>query len=428
MKLSRRHFLGTSTAAVVAAGTVATGRVFGANERIRCCCIGLHGRGGSHIGGVLKAKDDAELVALCDVDGRVLEARAIDVEKASGKKPKLYKDMRDAFADASIDAVFIATPNHWHSLAAIWACQAGKDVYVEKPLSHNVWEGRQLVEAAKKYNRMVMHGTQGRSSKKWLSAIKAMREGIIGDLYMARALCFKNRDAIGPQDTPAPADFDWNLWQGPAVAKDFSPLYVHYNWHWFWNYGNGDIGNQGVHQMDIGAWGMNRGLPVKVESSGGRYTYKDGAETPNTQTASFTYEDGTMMVFEVRGRATNDESGVKIGNLFYGSEGYGVEGDDAVKFYDKGGKEIPLPEAEFDTLGEYPNFFRLVRTRKPEDNYAPVTEGHISAAHCHLANAAYRMGHTLKFDPKAETFIGDADANKLLTRDYREPFVVPKIA
>jgi predicted dehydrogenase len=413
---------------VVAAGVAAKGAVFGANERIRCCCIGLHGRGSSHIGGVLQNKDVAELAALCDVDAKVLEARAVDVEKASGKKPTLYRDMREAFADDSIDAVFIATPNHWHSLAAIWACQAGKDVYVEKPLSHNVWEGRQLVEAAKKHNRVVMHGTQGRSEKRWLRAMKAIREGIIGDLYMARALCYKNRDAIGPQDTPVSADFDWDIWQGPAQAREFNPLYVHYNWHWFWAYGNGDIGNQGVHQMDIAAWSMNKGLPVKVESSGGRYTYKDGAETPNTQTASFTYEDGTMMVFEVRGRATNDEGGVRVGNLFYGSGGYGVEANDVIKFYDTGNKEIPLPEAEFDTLGEYPNFFRLVRSRKPEDNYAPVEAGHVSSAHCHLANVAYRMGHTLKFDPKAETFIGDADANKLLTREYREPFVVPKIA
>jgi len=430
MALSRRQFLGTSAAAVIAAGTMAKGTVFGANDRIRVCCIGIHGRGEAHIGGTL-AQKDAEIVALCDVDKDVLENRAAEVEKKTGKKPKLYRDMRDAFADDAIDVVTFGTPNHWHSLGTIWACQAGKDVYVEKPLSHNVWEGRQLVEAAKKHNRVVQHGTQRRSEETWLRAIRAMREGIIGEIYMARALCFKNRNAIGPQDTPKPDNFDWNLWQGPADEKPFSDLYVHYNWHWFWNYGNGDIGNQGVHQMDVATWGLNKGLPVKVESSGGRFTYKDGAETPNTQTASFTYEDGSMLVFEVRGRCTNSEGGTKIGNLFYGSEGYFVEGsdDNSMKFYDTKDKEIPIPNFEkSNSIGWMANFFRAVRSRKEEDNFAPPLAGHIASAHCHLANCAYRMGHTLQFDPKAEQFVNDNDANTLLTRPYRDPFVVPKIA
>jgi len=427
MALTRRQFLGASTAAVVAAGASARSTVFGANDRIRICNIGIHGQGGSHMEELL-GLDGAEIVALCDVDQRVLDERAAQVKGKTGKEPKKYNDMRDAFADKDIDAVTIATPNHWHSLAAIWACQAGKDVYVEKPLSHNVWEGRQLVEAAEKYNRVVQHGTQRRSEAPWIAVIQALRNGIIGDLYMARALCFKRRDAIGPEDTPDMARFNWDLWQGPAPARDFSDLYGHYNWHWYWPYGNGDIGNQGVHQMDVACWGLNKGMPVKVESSGGRYTYNDGAETPNTQTASFTYADGTMTVFEVRGRATNSEGGTRVGNLFYGTKGYFVEGD-GLKFFDMDNKEISYDtNTPVNTQGRFGNFLRAVRSRNPEDNFAPPTEGHIAATHCHLANCAYRAGHTLLFDPKKEQFTNDSDANKLLTREYRDPFTVPTIA
>lgn len=426
MECSRRKFLGTSAAAVIAAGMTTQGRVFGANDRIRVAHIGIHGQGGSHMGDIMQQRD-AEIVALCDVDQAVLERRASEVKDKQGKPPKTYVDVRDLLADDDVDAVTIATPNHWHSLAAIWACQAKKDVYVEKPLSHNIWEGRQLVKAAQKYNRVVQHGTQGRSATGWLRAIQAMRGGVIGDLYMARALCYKHRDAIGPRDTPKPGTLDWNLWQGPAQKREFSQLYVHYNWHWFWPYGNGDIGNQGVHQMDIAAWGINKGLPVKIESSGGRYTYDDGADTPNTQVATFTYEDGTMTVFEVRGRATNDEAGTKVGNLFYGAGGYFAEGA-GMKFFDNAGKEIPLEKIDTpNTRGRFGNFLRAVRSRKEEDNFAPPEKGHIAAAHCHLANIAYRVGHTVHFDPKTEAFINDDEANKLLRRDYRGEFKVPEI-
>ena len=426
MEYTRRRFLGTSAAAVIAAGAMSKSKVFGANDRIRACCIGIHGQGGSHMDDLM-GQDDSEVVALCDTDKGVLKRRAKEVKEKTGKEPKMYSDLRDVMADDGIDAVTIATPNHWHSLAAIWACQAGKDVYVEKPLSHNIWEGRQLVEAAKKYGRVVQHGTQRRSEEPWIHAIKAMHDGIIGDLYMARALCFKPRGAIGPIDTPATGDLDWDLWQGPAKAREFSDLYVHYNWHWFWPYGCGDIGNQGVHQMDVAIWGLNKGMPVKIESSGGRYTYDDGADTPNTQTVTFTYEDGTITVFEVRGRYTNDEGGTKVGNLFYGSKGYFVEGL-GEKFFDGDNNEVHIEDKEkVDSRGRFGNFLRAVRSRKPEDNFAPPEQGHISAAHCHLANVAYRVGHTIFFDPKTETITKDDEANKLLTREYRGPFVVPDI-
>jgi len=430
MNFTRRQFLGATASAVVIAGTVGRGKVLGANERIRVGCIGIHGRGSSHIDG-FSDLPDSEVVALCDVDAKVLDERAAELEKKTGKKPKLFRDMRDLFADKDIDAVSFATPNHWHSLGSVWACQAGKDVYVEKPLSHEVWEGRQLVAAAEKYKRVVMHGTQRRSERDWVRAMQRMKEGVIGDVYMARALCFKNRDSIGTDaPKPPPANLDWTLWQGPAKDEPYCDLYVHYNWHWFWNYGNGDLGNQGVHQMDVATWGMDKGLPIRVASMGGRFGYKDQGETANTQVCTFSYVDGTMLVFEVRGRATNDESGARVGNLFYGSNGYMVE----KKFFDKNNKEIPDEKGVGEDIkaggNHYATFINAVHTRKPEDNPAPALIGHISAAHCHLGNIAYRLGVTLDFDPARETFTcANAEyANKLLKREYRQGFEVPQLA
>lgn len=428
MEMSRRRFLGSSAAAVMTAGVMGRGTVFGANDRIRIACVGINGRGESHIQG-FSDQPGSEVVALCDVDRKVLEGRAAAFEKNTGKKPKTYVDMRDLFADDGIDAVTFATPNHWHSLGAIWACQAGKDVYVEKPMSHNVFEGRQLVEVAKQSGRVVMVGTQRRTEKDWNRAIQRLREGVIGDLYMARALCFKNRDSIGIQPDGTPPDtLDWNLWQGPAAERAYNPNYVHYNWHWFWAYGNGDMGNQGVHQMDVALWGLGQRWPVRVGCMGGRYTYEDQGETPNTQVATFQYDDGTMLVFEVRGRATNDELGARVGNLFYGSGGYMVD----TRFFDKDNKEIPDTEAKEIDLenSHWAQFLKAVRSRKPEDNTALPESGHCSAAHCHLANVAYRVGSQLQFDGAAEQFTGAnaGDANALLSRNYRAGFEVKKVS
>ncbi|MBI4560278.1 MAG: Gfo/Idh/MocA family oxidoreductase [Candidatus Hydrogenedentes bacterium] len=427
MDVTRRQFLGSSAAAVIAAGGITRGKVFGANDKIRVACVGIHGQGKTHIEQFIKA--GAEVVALCDVDRTVLESRAAKVKADTGKKPKLYTDVRDLVENDGIDVVSTATPNHWHSLVTILACQAGKDVYVEKPISHNIWEGRQVVAAAQKYGRVVQHGTQNRSNAKWMRAIQRMREGVIGDIFMARALCYKRRDAIEPIEPPKPKRFNWNLWQGPAQEREFRPIYVHYNWHWFWEWGNGDLGNQGVHQMDCVVWGMNKGLPVKVYSTGGRYGYKDEGETANTQVCTYTYADGTVTVFEVRGRGTNDEAGTKVGNLFYGSKGYFSEADGKLKFYDLEGKEIPDTTTEMPaTDGAYGNFLKAVRSRKPEDIPAPALAGHLAAAHCHLGNTSYRLGRSLQFDPEKEMFVGDDEANQMLKRNYRKEFEVPQLA
>ncbi len=436
-RISRRDFL--KRTAQTAAGVAATitflpkGLAQGANETIGVAVMGIHGRGMSHINEFIKIKQ-ARVVALVDPDRSLFDSRCKMVEDKQGDRPKCYEDIRDALADKNVDAVSIATPDHWHALGTIWACQAGKDVYVEKPCSWCIREGRKMVEAAEKYKRIVQVGTQSRSNPKVRNAIARLWAGQIGKLYMARGLCYKPRRSIGIKGTAEPPPhLNWNLWLGPAQERPYMPNFVHYNWHWFWDFGTTDLGNQGVHQMDIARWGLRKGLPVKVHCVGGRFGYKDEGETPNTQVATYEYEDGTLLVFEVRGLPTNDEAGAKIGDLFYGAEGWmsSGEGYQPRIGYDGKGKAKSESELKLDPVGgngdsnHFQNFINCVISRRREDLNADILEGHLSAALCHLGNISYRLGRKLTFDPKTETFPGDDEANKLLTRDYREPFVVP---
>ncbi len=428
MEITRRNFLGAS-AALVAASTFAHKSAYSANEKVRVCVIGLHGRGRVHMEEYSKCPN-SELVALCDADGGLLRSRARQLEKITGKKAKTYVDMRDVMADKDIDAISIATPNHWHTLAAVWGLQAGKDVYVEKPASWSFWEGQQLIAAAEKSGRVLQHGTQSRSSASWLRDIPLLQSGdIIGPLYMARGLCYKtsqSRDALPfKKDGEPPRNLNWRLWQGPASEQAYNPNYVPYNWHWFWHYGNGEIGNQGVHQLDIATWGLNRGLPVKVTGTGGRFTYEDQGQTPNTMVSTFTYEDGTMLVFEVRNRYTNDEAGVSVGNLFYASDGYYVQ---EKGFFDKKNQPIAVDEKKYPypkAKNHFHNFIDAVRNNDPKAVFGNATDAHISSAHAHLANTSYRIGTTLKFDPKTNLFTDNDEANALMKRDYHPDFTVP---
>jgi predicted dehydrogenase len=427
-QINRRTFLKDSAMVAAGAGLSLTAQRTHAanspNETIRVCAIGVHGRGGDHLRGFMGQKN-VEVAAICDVDESVLNSRAAQVEKATQKKPAVFTDIRKALEDKSIDAVSIATPNHWHSLAAIWACQAGKDVYVEKPLSHNVSEGRKLVEAARKNNRIVQHGTQCRSSAGLIEAMKKLKEGVIGKVYMAKGTCYKWRDTIGKApDEPVPAGVHYDLWLGPAPQRPFSKNRFHYNWHWHWDYGNGDLGNQGVHQMDIARWGLGVGLPSRVTAMGGHFMFDDDQETPNVIHTAFEYpEQKAMLQFEVRHWITNTEAGGSgVGVLFYGSEGYmEIPSYSAYKVY-LGKKREPGPAGEAGG-DHYGNFIAAVRSRKAETLNANVEEGHLSSALCHLGSIAYRLGRSFKFDPKTETIPGDAEAAKMLTRDYRAPYV-----
>lgn len=429
-QFSRRSFL--KSTAVLVAGTMAVGKVFGANERIGICVIGFNGQGGSHIKDILEKSNEAEIVALCDVDKRVLERGVKLLESKQGKKPKAYEDFREAVQDSEVHAVTIATPNHTHTLITVVACKAGKDVYVEKPLSHNIWEGTQVVEAAKKYGRIVLHGTQSRSDPTLIRDIGLIHKGFIGKIVHSRGYVYKNgnRFAIGHGEPGDPPDYlNWTLWQGTSPDRPFMKnkdrpdkpgLYVHYDWHWFWEYGNGEIGNQGVHEMDIACWGHNRGLPVKVYSTGGRYGWDDDGETPNTQATSFTYADGSMITFEVRNLGSFQEAdGGECGNSFFGTDGYYVR---RKGFFDYKNKPIPVNDPLPEDLDKWDRFFRAIRSRKESDLPVSPYDAHISCAHCHLGNIAYRLGRSLEFNPETLSF-KDSEANKLIKREkYREGF------
>ncbi len=439
VNITRRDFVKNS-AAVAAASAVMIGPKTwaGANDKIRVACVGVHGRGGSHIRG-FQALPGVEVTTLCDVDEKVLKDRTKEFEEKGWKKPKTYTDIRKLLEDKDVDVVAMATPNHWHALGTIWACQAGKDVYVEKPASHNIFEGRKMVEAARKYNRMVQCGMQIRSSIAIQAAVEFMKSGQLGEVYMAKGLCYKWRNTIGhTPNEPVPEGVHYDTWLGPAPNRPFSRNRFHYNWHWHWDYGNGDIGNQGVHQLDVARWGLGLDThPVKIQSMGGHMMFDDDQETPNVQHAFFEYPnpDGggdkkKMLQFEVRHWMTNHEGGIgegpsnTVGIIFYGSEGYLV-----VDSYNSwhtffGRKREPGPNANAGG-DHYQNFIDAVRARDYTILNGDVEEGHLSAALNHMAMTAYRLERTLEFDPKKEMYVNDDEANAMLTREYRAPFIVP---
>jgi predicted dehydrogenase len=485
-KISRRRFIRNSllaTAALKAWPLMAQSarpRVLGANGDIRCAVVGFNSRGTTHIEAFTKMKG-VRLVALCDVDSAVLKKESQKLADA-GNKVEGYTDVRKLLENKDIDVVTFATPHHWHALGSIWATQAGKDVYIEKPASHDIWEGRKMVEAARKYNRIMQVGTQCRSSVGLQEAIAWLREGHLGKILRARGLCYKRRDSIGktsgPQ--PIPETVNYDLWCGPAPlqpprrnSKKNGP--IHYEWHWFWEYGNGDIGNQGVHQMDIARWVLGEPeISPRVISIGGRLGYVDDAVTPNTQIVFHDYK-AAPLIFEVRGlpaagnsNQMDDYRGASIG-VVVDCEGGSMVIPSYTKaiVYDKDRKEIKTYEAGGD---HFENFIQAVRSRRTSDLHADIAEGHVSAALCHTGNISYRLGKpmrseairdaakadsalaeslgrmeehlvsnkvdlhqtpltlgaALNFNPRTERFTNSRKANQLLKREYRKPFVVPE--
>jgi predicted dehydrogenase len=429
MTATRRDFIKTTSISALAAGAIASNGQ-SANDTIRIGVAGVHGRGKDHIRSFAK-QDNVDVVAICDIDEDVLDNVAGELKEHLKQPVKLFTDFRKMLEDESIDAVSIATPNHWHSLMGIWACQAGKDVYVEKPCSHNLHEGKKLVEAQNKYNRIVQHGTQSRSVAAFREGMQLLHEGYLGEVYYAKGLCYKRRDTIGKTpNASAPEGVHYDLWKGPAPDRPFSQNRYHYQWHWQWDYGNGDIGNQGVHEMDVARWGLGVEFPSLVSSIGGHFMFKDDQQTPNTMVSTFKFpNENKMLVFEVRHWYSpneidvNDQKNV-IGTQFLGSEGYMVtDGYGRYRTY-LGDKREPgkSNQSEFT---HFENFIEAVRTRKQEDLNAPIREGHISAGMCHLANTSYYMERMLRFDPIAETVINDSEAQDFLVGKYRTPFAVP---
>jgi predicted dehydrogenase len=396
--------------------------------------VGLRGRGRDHIH-EFAAISGVEIATLCDVDETVLTNRLDDAERLTGKRPAGQTDYRNVVDDKSVDVVVIATPDHWHTLQTIWACQAGKDVLVEKPCTHNIFECRQIVAAARKYGRIVQHGTQSRSSAVVCEAVRRLREGIIGDVYMARALCFNPRDTIGRAGVePVPKQVHYDLWVGPAPMRPFSRNRFHYNWHWQWDYGCGDIGNQGVHEIDVARWGLGVTYPTRVSAIGGHVMFDDDQETPNVLNAAFEFSGAKkkLLVAEVRHWLTNKEAGIGeprkdcIGDIFYGSNGYLTRGPSGCTAYiGKERAEVSMLPADGEHSGHAANFIQAVRSRRVAALNADIEEGAITCTLVHLANLSYRLGRTLDFDPKSLECVGDAEANAMFTTAYRVPYVVP---
>ncbi|MCG8449696.1 MAG: Gfo/Idh/MocA family oxidoreductase [Pirellulales bacterium] len=429
-RLDRRSFV------QMAGGTMAASSLFAqtaradVNSKIRAAVLGVNGRGRIHMQ-ALEGLSGVEVAVLCDPDELILAQRAKEFEESYDHSVEIETDLRRVYDRDDIDVVAVATPNHWHALATIWACQAGKDVYVEKPGTHNLFEGRKMIEAAKKYNRVVQHGVQLRSSPALQEAVAHMRDGLIGDVYMARGLVYRWRPSIGKRpDTQAPGTLNWDLWQGPAPERKFSERLVHYDWHWHWNYGNGDVGNQGVHETDMCLWGLGVELPSKITAMGGKFLWDDDKQTPELLSSSYYYpEENKMIEFEVRPWCTNLENGMGVGNIFYGSKGYLV-----VHSYNRyesflGSKRKPGPKgASGDPVPvHFQNFIDVVRSRDVSQLRGPVETAHTSSGLAHLGNIAYRLGRQLEFDPQTEKFVNDPEADAMLTREYRAPYVVPDV-
>ncbi len=443
----RRRFLQMSAAVATSAFPI-----LGANDKVQLGIVGLGGRGNDHMNFYGKLDSDCRMVALCDVNQAARERAVAKIQKEKNYAPKDYADMRKLFESKEVDAVSLPLPNHWHALSAIWACQAGKDVYVEKPASHNCHESRKMVEAARKYQRMVQVGSQSRSIGHKMKAVKLLHEGVIGQIYHVRGLCYRRRFSIGHSpDEAVPAGLDWELFLGPAQLKPYSKNKFAYNWHWFWDTGNGDIGNQGVHEMDIALWGLGRSAwPNSVQSSGGKFVWKDDQETPNTLHTVFDFGDAEL-TFDTRTLPTPPEGMAPrtqpnyVGNIFFGDQGYmtldstgftvyksampNVSGD-AARGAGAGGRDRFEKVMEEKGTGEetvphMKNFLDAVKSRDYKSLRAEIAIGARSAAFCHIGNVAYRVGRSLKMNTSTGRFLGDEEANSLLTRDYRAPYVVP---
>jgi predicted dehydrogenase len=455
---ARREFLKTSAALGAAALAVpAIARsARSANDRIRVALVGLGGRMQSHVGSLaaIAKETNVEIAAICDCDQSKLDQAVKTYPDLAGLKLKTYTDQRQLFDDPSLDAVSFATQDHWHALQTIWACQAGKDVYVEKPPTWCIWEGRQMVNAARKYQRMVQIGTQNRSSPNVREGMQKLKESAIGKLYMARGMTYKMRGNLGRHNPrPVPKGLDWDAWVGPAQMVQYSS-FQHRRWYWISNFASGDIANQTVHDIDKIRWGLGLDThPITVMSLGDRFVpgEDDDADTPNTQAFLCKWADRKVLVsFEIRHWYTNSEAGMRdkypfvapnqcVGEIFFGSEGYMIFPDYSSYYTFLGPRNEPGPfktdrtgdaktDSEFwraESAPHFRNWIAAIRSRRHEDLNADVEEGHLSVSICHLARISCKLGRSVHFDPKSERFVNDPEADKLLKREYRTPYVVP---
>ena len=423
--MQRRHFLMQTAAA----GSFLQRRAVAANDKINVAMIGVRGQG-RYLTGKFAAQPDVNILYLCDVDENVYARAAQVVQEKAGKRPPHVSDLRKVLDDKNVDAVVVATPDHWHAPATILACDAGKDVYVEKPASHNLREGRLMVNAARRNKRIVQLGTQSRSRPSTIRAIEYIRSGKIGKVLMAKAWDVQLRDHIGhKEDSPVPKGVDFDTWTGPAIMRPFNENRFHYQWHWNWNTGTGDIGNDGVHQMDIARWALDVDRPTSISGMGRKLFFDDDQQTPDTMNITYLYGEKALM-FEMRIWNPYGMEGQENGVAVYGTNGMVHIGRWdrywGFKVYDDKGKLVlDQGRNEDDSHPAHPrNFLDCIKSRKAPN--AEIEIGHASSALCHLGNIVARRNTSLKFDPASETITGDAESNKLLTREYRKHWATPK--
>lgn len=425
---NRRQFLKHSAMAATAAAINLNPRAFGANERIQLALIGGRNQGKNVALGCIKA--GAVIKVFCDVDQAILDKVSPLLEEAQGRKPEQARDFRKVLEDKEVDGVIVATPDHWHTHITLLACQAGKDVYVEKPLCQTIREGQLIRDAARKYQRVVQLGTQRRSGEHYYEAVDYVVSGKIGDVCLMKAWMCQVRESIGnPPDCDPPPTVDYDMWLGPAPKRPFNPNRFHYNWRFFWDYGNSELGNQGIHLLDVAMMaisrmrGLERNLPTRVTSSGGIYWLNDAKEVPDTQIATYDYGE-FLLVWELRSFARHHPvEGKDSGTAFYGTDGVVVVHSKGWDVYDKQDKLVASHPAS--PLRHEANFLECMKTRKRPN--ADVEIGRRSTVICHLGNIAYRLGRSVVFDPVAENFGDDEEANAWLTKHYRESYPLPRV-
>ncbi len=448
---SRRAFLKTTAVGVggTAPAVAAAWSQRAPNATVNVAVVGFRSRGRSHYRSFAQMPN-VRVAALCDADERLFPGAVAEVEKLAGYRPDTLHDIRKLLERKDIDAISIATPDHWHALMTIWACQAGKDVYVEKPVSFTVVEGRRMVEAARKYRRIVQAGQNRRSSPRLRAAMRYLADGKLGKVYRAKIEVIKARASIGKvQESSIPPGVHWDLFLGPSPYRAYTTNRFHYGWHFFWDTSTTDVGNTGVHHLDVARWGLQKNVhPVKVHSTGGCYIWDSDQETPNVQIGSIEYADGSLIDFELNNLYSPP---TRDSEVFYTSEGFLTSANDwspvrgtfsprqpdvSPAGISERASNASFPKSSYaaadpiEAVSEqqpdhFENFIACVRSRRVEDLYCDILEGHISAVLCHLSNISFRLGRKLVFDPEKETIVGDAEAARMLTRTYREPYVLP---
>lgn len=425
IRMPRRSFVAGSSLLAASVASSGASAAADSNDKVRVCVIGVRGRG-MGLATNFASNPNSVVTQICDVNENLFADTVKKLRDIQGVEPKPVQDLRRVMDDKSIDAIAVATPDHWHALATIWGCQAGKHVYVEKPISNNVFEGWQEIQAARKYDRLVQVGTQSRSMPHYREAIEYLRSGKLGKVHAAKAWNSQLRRRVNAvADSPVPKGIDWDIWQGPAPEHPYNENRYTYGWRWLWDYGTGDMGNDGVHDLDIARWGLGVDYPTAVQCMGAKLQFDgDIQETPDTQYVTFNFPENKVLIYEQRLWSPYHQEGFENGVAFYGNSGYMLIGRAAWKVVEKGNKVVIDRTADRSDMPHIENFVSAIKSKGSLN--CDIEEGYKSTLLAHLGNLAFRLGKPLSFDPATQTFVGDPDANAYLKRAGRKPFVIPE--